>query len=179
MPYLGPAFSESEVQAALDSRAEREEIRKLYEKANGLIPVKVTTAAALGDAQKKSIVARMKSVLGGEPILQTEVDPGLIGGLVVQVGDVVLAIGNPYGFGNTVTMGIVSALGRNHLGINRFEDFIPETRPLPVDGILMPPDDVAGDPDLVPHEQVTGTNAFDVSINSCAMQKAKADQSFD
>jgi serine protease DegQ len=42
----------------------------------------------------------------------------------VQVGDVVLAIGNPFGFGNTVTFGIVSALGRNHLGINRFEDFI-------------------------------------------------------
>ena len=42
----------------------------------------------------------------------------------VQVGDVVLAIGNPFGFGNTVTMGIVSATGRNHLGISRFEDFI-------------------------------------------------------
>jgi len=42
----------------------------------------------------------------------------------LQVGDVVLAIGNPFGFGNTVTMGIVSALGRNHLGINRYEDFI-------------------------------------------------------
>jgi serine protease DegQ len=42
----------------------------------------------------------------------------------VQVGDIVLAIGNPFGFGNTVTLGIVSALGRNHLGINRFEDFI-------------------------------------------------------
>jgi serine protease DegQ len=42
----------------------------------------------------------------------------------LQVGDVVLAIGNPFGFGNTVTSGIVSALGRNHLGINRFEDFI-------------------------------------------------------
>jgi Do/DeqQ family serine protease len=42
----------------------------------------------------------------------------------VQVGDVVLAIGNPFGFGNTVTSGIVSALGRNHLGVNRFEDFI-------------------------------------------------------
>jgi serine protease DegQ len=42
----------------------------------------------------------------------------------LQVGDVVLAIGNPFGFGNTVTLGIVSALGRNHLGINRFEDFI-------------------------------------------------------
>jgi serine protease DegQ len=42
----------------------------------------------------------------------------------LQVGDVVLAIGNPFAFGNTVTLGIVSALGRNHLGINRFEDFI-------------------------------------------------------
>jgi serine protease DegQ len=42
----------------------------------------------------------------------------------VQVGDTVLAIGSPFGFGNTVTHGIISALGRNHLGINRFEDFI-------------------------------------------------------
>ena len=42
----------------------------------------------------------------------------------LQVGDVVLAIGNPYGFGGTVTSGIVSALGRNSLGLNRFEDFI-------------------------------------------------------
>lgn len=40
------------------------------------------------------------------------------------VGDVVLAIGNPFGVGQTVTMGIVSATGRQHLGINTFEDFI-------------------------------------------------------
>jgi len=42
----------------------------------------------------------------------------------VQVGDAVLAIGSPFDFGGSVTHGIVSALGRNHLGINRFEDFI-------------------------------------------------------
>lgn len=42
-----------------------------------------------------------------------------------RVGDVVLAIGNPFGVGQTVTMGIISALGRNHLGIlDAFENFI-------------------------------------------------------
>ncbi len=41
-----------------------------------------------------------------------------------QVGDVVLAIGNPFGLGQTVTMGIISATGRAGLGIERYEDFI-------------------------------------------------------
>lgn len=41
-----------------------------------------------------------------------------------RVGDVVLAIGNPFGVGQTITMGIVSALGRGGLGINTYENFI-------------------------------------------------------
>lgn len=42
----------------------------------------------------------------------------------LRVGDVVLAIGNPFGVGQTTTLGIVSALGRNRLGINIYENFI-------------------------------------------------------
>lgn len=42
----------------------------------------------------------------------------------INVGDVVLAIGNPFGVGQTVTQGIISATGRSGLGINTFEDFI-------------------------------------------------------
>ena len=42
----------------------------------------------------------------------------------LKVGDVVLAIGNPFDVGQTVTMGIVSALGRSNLGLNTFENFI-------------------------------------------------------
>jgi serine protease DegQ len=47
-----------------------------------------------------------------------------------QVGDVVLAIGNPFGVGQTVTQGIISALGRNHLGISTFENFIQTDAPI-------------------------------------------------
>ena len=43
---------------------------------------------------------------------------------LVQVGDVVLAVGDPFGVGQTVTQGIVSATGRNRLGINTFEHCI-------------------------------------------------------
>ena len=61
-------------------------------------------------------------------VLKIELDqlPVIVFGAVdvLQVGDVVLAIGNPFGVGQTVTLGIVSALGRNQLGINTFENFI-------------------------------------------------------
>ena len=48
----------------------------------------------------------------------------------VQVGDYALAVGNPFGVGQTVTMGIVSATGRTHLGIEDYEDFIQTDAPI-------------------------------------------------
>jgi serine protease Do len=48
----------------------------------------------------------------------------------VQVGDYALAIGNPFGVGQTVTMGIVSAKGRSNLGIEDYEDFIQTDAPI-------------------------------------------------
>jgi S1-C subfamily serine protease len=76
--------------------------------------------------------ARAK-VIGTDPdtdlaVLKIELDrlPAIVLGNsdTLQVGDQVLAIGNPFGVGQTVTGGIVSALGRNQLGINTFENFI-------------------------------------------------------
>ena len=72
-------------------------------------------------------------VIGTDPdtdlaILKIELDklPVIVLGNsdTLAVGDAVLAIGNPFGVGQTVTGGIVSALGRNQLGINTFENFI-------------------------------------------------------
>lgn len=72
-------------------------------------------------------------IIGTDPetdlaILKIELDklPIIVLGSsdTLQVGDPVLAIGNPFGVGQTVTSGIVSALGRNQLGINTFENFI-------------------------------------------------------
>jgi len=82
----------------------------------------------LGDGRN----ARAKTI-GSDPesdiaVLRIELDklPTLAFGDVehLQVGDVVLAIGNPFGVGQTVTSGIVSALGRSGVGINTFENFI-------------------------------------------------------
>ena len=47
-----------------------------------------------------------------------------------KVGDIVLAMGNPFGLGQTVTMGIVSAKGRTNLGIEDYEDFIQTDAPI-------------------------------------------------
>lgn len=62
-------------------------------------------------------LAVLKIALSDLPALPFRQNPS-------AVGDVVLAIGNPFGVGQTVTQGIISALGRSGLGINTYEDFI-------------------------------------------------------
>ena len=83
---------------------------------------------ALADGKKL-----LAKVVGNDPetdlaVLRVNADnlPAITFGSsdALKVGDVVLAIGNPFGVGQTVTAGIVSALGRTGLGINTFENFI-------------------------------------------------------
>jgi Do/DeqQ family serine protease len=74
--------------------------------------------AKLVGTDPDSDVAVLKISLDKLPVISFGDTEGL------QVGDSVLAIGNPFGVGQTVTAGIVSALGRNQLGINTFENFI-------------------------------------------------------
>jgi serine protease DegQ len=74
--------------------------------------------ARLVGADPESDLAVLKVEATGLPVIAFGSDNAL------KVGDVVLAIGNPFDVGQTVTMGIVSALGRSNLGINVFENFI-------------------------------------------------------
>ncbi len=74
--------------------------------------------ATLVGSDPESDVAVLKIALERLPVIQLGNAESL------EVGDVVLAIGNPFNVGQTVTSGIVSALGRNQLGINTFENFI-------------------------------------------------------
>lgn len=76
------------------------------------------TPAKVMGSDRDSDVAVLKIDLKDLPELPLYVET------LPRVGDVVLAIGNPFGVGQTVTMGIVSALGRDGLGINTYENFI-------------------------------------------------------
>jgi len=77
-----------------------------------------TTKAELVGTDPETDLAVLRIKLENLPSLKFAAEES------VRVGDVVLAMGNPFGVGQTVTMGIVSALGRNHVGINTFENFI-------------------------------------------------------
>lgn len=98
----------------------------------------LTNNHVIADADKIQVALRdgrsfQATLVGSDPetdlaVLHIETDdlPGITFGHSnnLRVGDVVLAIGNPFGVGQTVTLGIVSATGRNQLGINTYENFI-------------------------------------------------------
>ncbi len=93
----------------------------------------MTPGFASSSAIRAQTSRKSAKVIGTDPdtdlaVLKIELDklPVIVLGNsdALQVGDQVLAIGNPFGVGQTVTSGIVSALGRNQLGINMFENFI-------------------------------------------------------
>ncbi|EAT11078.1 Peptidase S1 and S6, chymotrypsin/Hap [Oceanobacter sp. RED65] len=77
-----------------------------------------TSNARVVGSDAATDVAVLKIDLEDLPVIPFAQDASL------NVGDVTLAIGNPFGVGQTVTMGIVSATGRNQLGISTYEDFI-------------------------------------------------------
>ncbi len=83
-----------------------------------VLPDARRTAAKVIGTDPESDLAVLKIDLDKLPVMTLGNSDAL------QVGDQVLAIGNPFGVGQTVTSGIVSALGRNQLGINTFENFI-------------------------------------------------------
>ncbi len=98
----------------------------------------LTNHHVIKDADKIQVALRdgrtaAAKIIGTDPdtdlaVLKIELDQlpviTLADSDALHIGDVALAIGNPYGVGQTVTMGIISATGRTKLGINTFENFI-------------------------------------------------------
>ncbi|WP_439859615.1 Do family serine endopeptidase AlgW [Pseudomonas sp. MBLB4136] len=76
------------------------------------------TLARIIGSDPETDLAVLKIDLGGLPAITLGRSDD------IKIGDVSLAIGNPFGVGQTVTMGIISATGRNQLGLNTYEDFI-------------------------------------------------------
>src|SRR5208282_4142294 len=70
-------------------RAIRHQARKLYEEMRDNVRVHVTTATAVDAAQIEQIAAALGASLGQRPILETVVDPALIGGVILRIGDTV------------------------------------------------------------------------------------------
>jgi serine protease Do len=87
-------------------------------------------------SDKREFKARVVGTDAKTDIAVLKIDADSLPSLVIgnsnnlEVGDYVLAIGNPFGLGGTVTMGIVSATGRSNLGIEQYEDFIQTDAPI-------------------------------------------------
>jgi F-type H+-transporting ATPase subunit delta len=70
-------------------RAARAEFDKQYNALRGRVAVELRTAAPAEEALRREVTERMRKLLAAEPLITTVVDPSLVGGLVVTVGDTV------------------------------------------------------------------------------------------
>jgi F-type H+-transporting ATPase subunit delta len=64
-----------------------DQFERLLEEQRGVSRAKATTAVPLGDAERQALFRQLSQRMGGEVVLETEVDPELLGGVVVQIGD--------------------------------------------------------------------------------------------
>jgi F-type H+-transporting ATPase subunit delta len=70
-------------------RAVRQEVQKLYDELRGRVRVELRTATPLEDGLARNLESTLRTLLGGEPQVDGAVDPSLIGGIVLRVGDTV------------------------------------------------------------------------------------------
>ena len=70
-------------------RAIQREVHRGYERMRGRVSVRVTTATPLEDAAAGRIVESLRKTLEGEPVLRRVVDPSVLGGVIVRVGDTI------------------------------------------------------------------------------------------
>jgi F-type H+-transporting ATPase subunit delta len=70
-------------------RVIRRQAQMQWERLRGRVRVRLSTAAAIDDAEAGKLTENLRRLLGGEPVVTREVDPALIGGAVLRVGDVV------------------------------------------------------------------------------------------
>ena len=92
--------------------AEADEITVMVNGSNKEYPAKI-----IGKDKDSDLAVIKIEAENLEPIKMSSIDE-------VQLGDIVFAIGNPFGVGETVTQGIISALNKHHMGINKYENFI-------------------------------------------------------
>jgi len=92
--------------------AEADEITVMVNGSN-----KEYTAKIIGEDRDSDLAVIKIEAKNLQPIALSTIDE-------VKLGDIVFAIGNPFGVGETVTQGIISALNKNHMGINKYENFI-------------------------------------------------------
>ena len=68
-------------------RATAQRFRQKLNERRRRLPVQVTTAVPLDDALRRAVAAELRETLGAEPVLELAVDPALMGGMVVRIGD--------------------------------------------------------------------------------------------